>query len=214
MILRAENISKSYGKTKVLEQINIEVESSTFYGISGVSGCGKSTLLAILALLDRADKGELFLKGKNISKLSKKEASFIRNEQYGFVFQSYNTLMHLSVLENVLLPFEYGLPFHENPKKIALSWLERVGMLAYKDKKVSTLSGGEQQRVAIARALVRNPDIVFADEPTGNLDSENSLLVLNILEEIAQEQDKSVIMVSHDSTALSYCTQLLALEKQ
>ena len=214
MILEGRNITKSYGEIEVLSDINIKVKSSEFYGISGPSGCGKTTLLSILALLDRADSGSLILKGRDISSLSREEFADIRNAQYGFIFQSYNMLMHLSVMENVLLPFEYGIPIKDDIEKKALLLLDRVGMKRYKDKKIYTLSGGEQQRVAIARALIRNPDIIFADEPTGNLDSKNSAMVLQLLQEIASQKDKSVIMVSHDMNALEYCTDVLVLEKQ
>ncbi|NEW61156.1 ABC transporter ATP-binding protein [Sulfurovum sp. bin170] len=214
MILQGINISKSYGEIEVLSDINIEVEASTFYGISGASGCGKTTLLSILALLDRADSGRVLLKGRDITTVSREEASYIRNAQYGFIFQSYNMLMHLNVMENVLLPFEYGLRAEGDIEKIASLWLERVGMLNYRDKKIHTLSGGEQQRVAIARALIRNPDIIFADEPTGNLDAKNSATILDILQDISKEKDKSVIMVSHDKDALNYCDKILQLDKR
>ena len=214
MILEAINISKSYGDVRVLSDINMQIHASEFYGISGPSGCGKTTFLSILALLDRADSGSLILNGKDISFLSKEESANIRNAQYGFIFQSYNMLMHLSVIQNILLPFEYGIPIKDDIEKIALQWLDKVGMQKYKDKKVHTLSGGEQQRVAIARALIRNPDIIFADEPTGNLDAKNSAIVLELLQDISNQKDKSVIMVSHDINALKYCSDILVLQKQ
>ena len=213
MILEGKNISKSYGDTTVLSDVNIKVKASEFFGISGPSGCGKTTLLSILALLDRADFGSLILKGKDISSLSREESANIRNAQYGFIFQSYNMLMHLTVMQNTLLPFEYGTPIKDNIEKIAIEWLDRVGMRKYRDKRIHTLSGGEQQRVAIARALIRNPDIIFADEPTGNLDAKNSAIVLELLQEISRQKDKSVIMVSHDMNALKYCSDMLVLEK-
>jgi putative ABC transport system ATP-binding protein len=214
MILQAKKISKFYGETEILSEIDIEIEASTFFGISGASGCGKTTLLSILALLDRANSGQLLLKGRDITNLSREEASDIRNMEYGFIFQSYNMLMHLNVMENVILPFEYGVRMEKKRiEKIASFWLERVGMLGYRDKMIHTLSGGQQQRVAIARALVRNPDIIFADEPTGNLDDKNSLLVLDILKELAHDNHKSVIMVSHDREALEYCDRVFELDR-
>jgi ABC-type lipoprotein export system ATPase subunit len=213
MILEAKEINKSYGSTKVLSNINLKIEKAQFYGVSGPSGCGKTTLLSILALLDKPDSGTLILKGQNITSITKDEAAYIRNSQYGFIFQAYNMLMHLSVLDNILLPFEYGTLVKDDVEKKALFWLKKVGLGDYKNKKIFTLSGGEQQRVAIARALIRDPDIVFADEPTGNLDAKNSHIVLQILKQISQEENKSVIMVSHDSHALKYCDKILTLDK-
>jgi len=212
MILTAKNISKSYDSKIILNNFNLSVQKGEFLGIVGPSGSGKSTLLSILATLDTADSGALFFKDKNITQLKKEEMSIIRNEEFGFIFQNANMLMHLNVKNNIALPFYYGLYFDEHYIENSVnSLLTQVGLAGFGNNEVKFLSGGELQRVAIARALIKNPKIIFADEPTGNLDEKNSIKVLNILKELVINEDKTIVIVTHDPLVIKYCTRVIKL---
>lgn len=214
MILRAKKLTKSYKENTVLDKFNFSVNKGEFLGIVGPSGSGKSTLLSILATLDLPDSGQLLFEDINLLKLSKKNVSHIRNEQFGFIFQHSNMLMHLNVKDNISLPFFYGKVFDTtNVDKTISSLLLKVGLEGFEKKEVRYLSGGEQQRVAIARALVKNPRIIFADEPTGNLDEKNSTQVLDMLKDLVINEDKTIIIVTHDPLVVKYCTRVIELEK-
>lgn len=214
MILNAKNISKSYGNKIVLNHFNMSVEKGEFLGIVGPSGSGKSTLLSILATLDTPDEGDLLFDNKNLTQLQKEKIAMMRNEEFGFIFQNSNMLMHLSVKDNIALPFYYGLYIdkYEIERKVN-SLLTKVGLKGYGANEVKFLSGGEQQRAAIARALIKNPKIIFADEPTGNLDEKNSIKVLNMLKDLVVTEHKTIIIVTHDPLVIKYCTRIIELEK-
>jgi len=214
MILDIKNIYKSYEGKEVLKEFCLEVDKKEFIGIIGESGSGKSTLLSVMATLDKPDSGEIIFDGKNLVELKNADLSKIRNEYLGFIFQNSNMLMHLDVKQNIALPFEYSSFTNQRviDKKVS-ELLEIVGLKGYEDRNANLLSGGEQQRVAIARALVKNPKIIFADEPTGNLDKKNSLGVLNLLKGFVQNDDKTIIIVTHDPLVLEYCTKIIELKK-
>ncbi|MEA2017976.1 MAG: ABC transporter ATP-binding protein [Campylobacterota bacterium] len=214
MILNAKNILKTYGDKAILKDFNLSVKKGEFLGIVGPSGSGKSTLLSILATLDIADNGKLFFDNIDLTKLSKDEISTIRNEEFGFIFQHSNMLMHLNVKDNIALPFYYGKYANELEieKRVNLL-LSKVGLDGYANNEVKFLSGGEQQRAAIARALIKNPKIIFADEPTGNLDEKNSIKVLDMLKDLVNEDEKTIIIVTHDPLVIKYCTRVIELEK-
>ncbi len=214
MILEVNNIIKSYKDNIVLNNFNLSVEEGEFLGIVGPSGSGKSTLLSILATLDVPNSGELLFENKNLIELSKNKTSNIRNEKFGFIFQNSNMLMHLNVEDNICLPFFYG-KFDENfnIKHRVSSLLSKVGLKGFEHKEVRHLSGGEQQRVAIARSLVRNPKIIFADEPTGNLDENNSIQILDMLKDLVSKENKTIIIVTHDPLVIEYCTRVIELKK-
>jgi len=203
-MITLKNISKEYqvdneAKFIALKNINLEIKKSTFVSIIGPSGSGKSTLMHIIGLLDRPTSGEIYIDGKEISTLSDDEISAIRNKTIGFVFQQFNLINKLTVLENILVPTIYcrqKLGF--NPKERALDLIKKFNIEGKEDSYPNKLSGGQQQRVAIARALIMDPPIILADEPTGNLDSKNGKIILELLEELNKKEKRTVIIVTHD----------------
>jgi putative ABC transport system ATP-binding protein len=199
-MLSLQNISKIYRTTEVethaLSQVSLEVRAGEFLAIMGPSGCGKSTLLNILGLLDSPDSGSYAFFGEEVSKLREKELTRLRRGSVGFVFQSFNLIDDLNVSENVEVSLLYrGMNGSERRRRVTAA-LERVGLTHRARHLPSQLSGGQQQRVAIARALVGEPKLILADEPTGNLDTENGIAVMNMLSEI-NRAGTTVIMVTH-----------------
>ena len=203
MILHTKNIIKSYQNTKkvrleVLRSVDIEIEINKISVIVGASGAGKSTLLHIMGGLDRPDSGEVFFNDQNLFELSDDKLARFRNKNIGFVFQFHHLLPEFTALENVSIPqMITGKSFTE-ASKAAVNLLEAVGMKERMNHKPAELSGGEQQRVAVARALANDPDIILADEPTGNLDSENSEAVHQILIDLRDRMGKTFIIVTHN----------------
>ena len=202
-ILIARQVRKAYpvpdGELEVLRSVDLHVEEGEFVTITGASGSGKTTLLALLAALDRPSEGEIWLDGIPVHTLKGVAASDFRREKVGFVFQMFYLLPNLTALENVmapLLPYRKRLSF--DLKKQAQELLERVGLGARLRHMPAQLSGGEQQRVAIARALINQPTVLFADEPTGNLDPATGIQVLDILRELQRTRNQTLIMVTHD----------------
>jgi lipoprotein-releasing system ATP-binding protein len=201
-VLKTRNLNKTYpGKvpTPVLFDINIEIGRGSFTALIGPSGSGKSTLLHCLGLLDPQTSGEIDFDGRIITAQNVNELAAFRNENIGFIFQFHYLLPEFSAYENVLLPcwIRQGKPAPETGKE-ALRIMKRIGMAELKDKNISELSGGQQQRVAIARALINKPKLVFADEPTGNLDRESGRAVLELMAELNRENNTSMVMVTHD----------------
>jgi putative ABC transport system ATP-binding protein len=184
-------------ETHALRDIDVEIERGEFVAVSGPSGCGKSTLLGILGLLETPTAGRYLLKQRDVARLDAAERARIRNREIGFIFQSFNLLGGLTVLENIELPLTYrGLSSAERRRR-ALAVLERVGMTARRDHYPAQLSGGQQQRVAVARALGGQPSLLLADEPTGNLDSKSAEAVMGLLEELHLD-GATICMVTHD----------------
>lgn len=211
MILKAKNISKAYEDKTILKDFQLCIKPKDFTVIYGASGCGKSTLLNILATLAKPDKGELYLEDINLLKSNPNQLAKIRNRYFGFVFQASNMLMHLNVSQNICLPFNYSSLYDINKQKEMLATqLEYFKIEHLCSSKISTLSGGEQQRVALARAIVMNPDIIFADEPTGNLDEENSTNIYKLFQEISMS-GKSIVMVTHDPLAKKFATKVVKI---
>lgn len=182
-----------------LKSVDLEIKKNEYVAIVGPSGSGKSTLMHIIGLLDKPTKGKVFINEKEVSKLNDDEISKIRNKSIGFVFQQFNLINKLTVLENILLPVSYcrdKLKFQPNER--AMSLIKRFNIFGKENSYPNKLSGGQQQRVAIARALIMDPPIILADEPTGNLDSKNGQIVLELLEKLHKEEKRTVIIVTHD----------------
>lgn len=201
-MIRIKNLYKIYemGEDKVyaLDDLSLVIHQGEFTSIIGPSGSGKSTLMNIIGCLDTPTSGEYFLAGEEVSKLSENRLSEIRNEKIGFVFQKFNLLPKLSALENVELPLVYLGVAAKERKRRAEEALDNVGLLSRMKHLPTQMSGGQQQRVAIARALVTDPQIILADEPTGNLDSKTGEEVLKILQEL-NKKGRTVILITHDS---------------
>lgn len=201
-LLQAKNIIKTYNedkiRTNVLKGVNIDIYSNELTAIVGKSGSGKSTLLHILGTLDKADSGEIIYKGEELLKLSDKKKAAFRNIHLGFVYQFHHLLSDFSALENVMMPMLIAGINKNDAKQRALELLEKVALSEKADSRPSELSGGQRQRVAIARALANNPELILADEPTGNLDDKTSNEVMNLLKESAKEFHQTIILVTHD----------------
>ena len=203
-MIQFENVTKQYELggdiIKAVDRASFKIENGEFVGILGTSGSGKSTLMHMIGLLDTPSSGKIVVGGKDISKLTDDEISKIRSEYIGFVFQQFNLINQLSVLENVLLPTIYAKKKLEfDPMQKAIDLLTRFGLYERKDFFPNKISGGQQQRVAIARALIMNPEIILADEPTGNLDSKTGTEILNLLTELNKDLGVTVILVTHDT---------------
>lgn len=197
-MLVAKNIIKSFGNIQVLKGISLEVKKGEVISIVGASGAGKSTLLQILGTIDKADRGDVFLNEKSLTNLNDRELSSIRNKMMGFVFQFHHLLPEFTALENICIPaFIFGL----SRKKAETKAKELLKIMDLSDRethKPSALSGGEQQRVAIARALINNPEVVFADEPSGNLDSEASEKLHNLIFKLRNDLNQTFVIVTHN----------------
>ena len=197
-MITLENIHKSFGQTHVLKGITASISQGDFITISGASGAGKSTLLHLIAGLDQCSRGSITFEGTEISSLSKTARNQWRNQRVGLVFQFHNLLPELNALDNVMVPSWLGKKKNEQVEARATELLERLGVGHRLHHYPSELSGGEQQRVAIARALMNAPDILLADEPTGNLDSKNAAEVHAILTELNEKHGQTVVVVTHN----------------
>ena len=201
-IIKLENINKVYRteeiETLALENVNIEIEKGEFISIMGPSGCGKSTLLNIIGLLDTPTSGTISIDGTSIGKTSDSKLAAFRNAKLGFVFQSFHLINSLNVFDNVELPLLYRSTGSSERNRLVKDALERVGLSHRMRHTPSQLSGGQCPRVAIARAIVGNPEIILADEPTGNLDSKMGSEVMNLLHNLNKEDGRTIVMVTHN----------------
>jgi len=213
MIIEARNLSKKVifndQEIVILDGINLKVSAASSLAVIGPSGSGKSTLLGILAGLDSPSSGEIFINHKPLHNLSEDARAKIRKDSVAFVFQNFELLAGLNALENVMLPIE--LKGKKNAKDIAENYLEKVGMQNRLTHYPQQLSGGEQQRVAIARAFACEADVLFCDEPTGNLDSSNSELIANLIFDTFMESSSALVIVTHDISLASRCDQKIEL---
>lgn len=212
-MITLKNIHKIYRtneiETVALENVNLTVEKSEFVSIMGPSGCGKSTLLNIIGLLDDPTQGDVSLAGELVAKMRDRELAALRNQKLGFVFQSFHLIPALNVLDNVELPLIYRKVGSKERRQKALEVLEKVG-LSHRTKHFPTqLSGGQCQRVAIARAIVGNPEILLADEPTGNLDSRMGAEVMDILFNLNRQDGTTIVMVTHDEHIASQTGRIM-----
>ncbi|KEI09691.1 peptide ABC transporter ATP-binding protein [Clostridium sp. K25] len=218
------DITKDYGNKQetvhALNKVNFNIEKGEMIAILGTSGSGKSTLLNLIGCLDRCTNGKYIFDGNNITNYNDKELAIIRNINIGFIFQNFSLITDYNVIENVEIPLLYRNLLLSNDKKLskheikhlALQHLKKVDMDIYANKKVTELSGGQQQRVAIARALVNTPDIILADEPTGSLDKNNSLNIINILKNINNTLNTTIIVVTHDECIAKFCNKIVRME--
>jgi len=210
-IIKAENITKTYklGKTLVeaLRGITLSINKGEFIVIVGPSGSGKSTLMHLLGALDTPTTGRILIDNKDISMLDEWHLSMIRRNKIGFIFQSFNLIPTLNALENVLMPVEVTDKDKIKATERAVKLLSDFGLSDRLNHKPSELSGGERQRVAIARALINDPEIIFADEPTGNLDSKTGLKIIELLTELNQKQKKTIVIVTHDQSLLQFASR-------
>ena len=197
-MIKVSNIHKSFGELEVLRGVSLEVKEREIVSIVGASGAGKTTLLQIMGTLLPADAGEVEIAGTKIFDLSEKRTAEFRNRHIGFVFQFHNLLPEFSALETVMMPALIGGTKRKEAEKRATELLEAVGLTNRADHKPAQLSGGEQQRVAIARALINRPSVIFADEPTGNLDTHNRDEIQRLLFEVREKFGQTIVMVTHD----------------
>ena len=205
MIIEATGIEKSFGTLKVLKGVDFSMDKGEVVAIMGASGAGKSTLLQIMGTLLSADAGKLVIDGTQVAALNSKQLSAFRNKRIGFVFQAGHLLPEFTAVENVMIPALIGGRSEKDARKKALELLETVGLSERVTHKPSELSGGEQQRVAIARALVNDPAIVFADEPSGNLDSRTKEEIHRLFFDLRDSLGKSFVIVTHDSSLSEMC---------
>ena len=212
-IIEFKNIVKTYGKdeakTYALNGVNFSIKEGEFVAIMGSSGSGKSTSMNMIGCLDKPTSGEYLFNNINVEKLNRNQLALIRRNYIGFVFQGFNLLGRTSALENVELPLVYRKIPAKQRKELAMNALKKVGLESVAYNAPSQLSGGQQQRVAIARALVTNPLIILADEPTGNLDSMKSLEIMNLLKQLNEESNITIIMVTHEEEMASYASRII-----
>lgn len=214
MVIKAEYLVKKYNeKLTAVNDVSFTLEKGKFYVIMGHSGSGKTTLLQLMGILDKATSGELYIDGENVNNLNENEKARIRMEKIGFVFQGFHLNPKLKAYENVMLPMYINEKYQSKElKEKAVKLLESVGLNERVNHFPKELSGGEQQRVAIARALANNPCCILADEPTGNLDVENELRVLEILKQLSKE-GKCVLVVSHNDVVKKYADKIFYMNK-
>ncbi len=208
VVIEARGVYKIYdmgdSEVRALDGVNLKIRRGEFVSITGPSGSGKTTLLDVLSALLRPSHGEVFINGDPISEMSDSELALVRGRTIGFVFQSFNLIPRMSALENVMLPLWFQGISPSERKEIAARALSQVGLSDRMDHRSSELSGGQRQRVAIARALAMNPDVIVADEPTGNLDSKSGEAILRIIQDLHERRGKTILMVTHEQ----YVSQL------
>ena len=213
-LIKMNSICKSYRnidfETEVLKNITLNIDKGDYVGIIGPSGSGKSTLMAIAGCLSKPTSGEYILDGEEIENLSDRKLSRIRNEKIGFVFQAFHLLPGVTALDNVILPLVYSRKSPKNVKERAREVLAKVGMDHRLHHTPGQLSGGEQQRVTIARSLINDPPIIFADEPTGNLDSKNGIATMKAFDNLVEE-GKTVILITHDSQVAEHADRIITI---
>ncbi|MCK9578091.1 ABC transporter ATP-binding protein [bacterium] len=214
-MISVKNLKKDFKDgdmvTHVLRDIDFDIPKGEFVSIMGPSGSGKSTLMHILGFLDKPSSGKYIFEGNDVSDLSDTELARMRNQKVGFVFQSFNLLNRMTVLENVMLPLVYSKAFKGDKEERAKEILDQMGLSHRLEYLPNNISGGEKQRVAIARALVNNPEVIFADEPTGNLDSKSGFQVMKILQDL-NNQGNTIILVTHEKITAEYASRIITIK--
>lgn len=211
-LIKAQNIEKIYPDgTHALHGISFDIKEGEFVAIMGPSGSGKSTLLHILGFLDVQSTGEYYFNGKSFLDYTSDEIASIRNQEMGFIFQMFNLLPRATVLENVVLPLIYSSVKGHLRESLAKKAIESVGLAHRTEYEAFKLSGGERQRVAIARALVNKPRVIFADEPTGNLDTESGKVILEIIERLNEEEGHTVVLITHETYTAAHAQRIIKI---
>lgn len=208
-MVKAENITKSFDSLEVLRGIDLHIQKGEVVSIVGASGAGKTTLLQILGTLDKPTSGRVTIDGVDVNVLNEKQLSDFRNKHIGFVFQFHQLLPEFTAIENVMLPALIGGESKSNAEKDALDLLEFLNLSHRIDHKPSEMSGGEKQRVAIARALINHPSVVFADEPSGNLDSHNAMELQSLFFSLREKYGQTFVIVTHDMNLASMCDRMI-----
>lgn len=211
-ILKIKNITKDYGikgfKTRVLKDISLNVNKGDFIAIMGPSGAGKTTLLNIMSTLDKQTSGDVILDGIDVSKVKNKELSKLRREKIGFIFQDYNLLDNMTLMNNIALPLALGKKKSKEIEDKVINIAKKFGLENHLDKYPYQLSGGQKQRGAASRSLITNPAVIFADEPTGALDSKSAYELLDSLEKVNKENNATIIMITHNPLTASYANEV------
>jgi putative ABC transport system ATP-binding protein len=208
-MIKLENVEKYYGTHRALRGINLEVKRGEFISVMGSSGSGKSTLLNLIGGMDRPEKGNIIVNGEDISRYPDEKLTLYRRSRIGFIFQFFNLLPNITVLENISMPL---LLNGSDDEYIVRMYIERIGLQGRENAYPYQLSGGEQQRAAIARALVHNPDIILADEPTGSLDSETGRKIMDLVMQFREETNKTIILVTHESYIAEYAQRIVRIK--
>jgi putative ABC transport system ATP-binding protein len=213
-LIRVEGLTKQYETATpdtppALRDVTLEIQRGEFVAIMGPSGSGKSTFMNILGCLDTPTAGNYYLNGRNVARLSHDELAHIRNKFFGFVFQGFNLLKRISAQDNVALPLLYAGVSHKERKKRAAEALKKTGLEKFINSLPNRLSGGQQQRVAIARALTNNPELILADEPTGNLDTQTSADIMNLFTQLNRDVGMTIVLVTHEPDIAAYAKRLI-----
>ena len=216
-MIKFKNVWKIYKldrdiEYQALKGVSLEIKKGEFVSIIGPSGSGKSTLMHLIGLLDKPTKGEILVNNKNINSLNDDQFSTLRNEFVGFVFQQFNLIPKLTVLENILLPTIYARKkLNYDPKKKALDLIKKFGLVGKEYSYPNKISGGQQQRVAIMRALIMEPKLILADEPTGNLDSKTGIEIMNLLKRLNEKENITVVLVTHEADIAAYGKRMIKI---
>ncbi|EAE5756838.1 ABC transporter ATP-binding protein [Listeria monocytogenes] len=217
-VLQAKNVRKIYGSKgnvyTALENISIDIKEGEFTGIMGPSGAGKSTLLNVLSTIDKPTSGQIVISGQELENMNEQQMSTFRRDKLGFIFQDYNLLDTLTIRENIILPLALALakrPVKEMEEKLAII-SEKFGITEILDKYPSEISGGQKQRTAASRAIITSPSLIFADEPTGALDSKSATNLLESLRDLNEQDKSTIMMVTHDAFAASFCKRILFIK--
>ena len=215
-LIEVRNVSKIYGEegslTAALRGVSFDIQKGEFVAVMGPSGSGKSTLLHIIGFLDDYTSGSYKFEGSEVKSYDPEQVAQLRNHKFGFVFQAFNLLPRTSVLENVKLPLLYSKISESKWDEMARKAVEAVGLGHRMEYETSKLSGGEKQRVAIARALVMNPDVIFADEPTGNLDSKSGQIVMEIIRKLSDNEKKTVVLITHETYTARHAERIIRIK--
>ncbi|MGZ3905090.1 MAG: ABC transporter ATP-binding protein [Bacteroidia bacterium] len=211
-MIRAENLNKYYGSLHVLKNISLEIKPAEVVAIVGASGAGKTTLLQLLGTLDRPDDGKIYIDGTDVSSLSSKKMSAFRNKHIGFVFQFHHLLPEFTALENICLPAFIAGTSKKSAEERAMKLLDLLGVSQRAEHKPNELSGGEQQRVAVARALINSPAVILADEPSGNLDSNNAQELHKLFFDLRKELSQTFIIVTHNNELANMSDRKLVMQ--